>query len=137
MSGFEVGTNVNLTLPNYYRQFNIKGASMFSIEEFSQKFKSDIISGFMGIAPYTRVELNNNANQRLQKNESLLFQLYNNHNVSNMIVSFYVHDRAFMTTSFMKFGSYDKDGFNHTWPWWEFETASNRSWALEVKTASI
>lgn len=130
-------TNVNLTLPNFYREFTLNGTSVFSIDQLSSKFESNIMSGFLGIAPYTKVELNNDVTQRLQYNESLMYQIYNNHNISNMIVSFYVNNQAYMTTSFMKFGSYDKDAFDDSARWWEFETASNRSWALNMKNATF
>ena len=49
-----------------------------------------------------------------------------------MIVAFYVHKQSYMTTSFMKVGGYDPEGFDSNSAINTMETLANTSWALNL-----
>jgi len=60
MLGFDVTTTFNMTLPAYFREF-VYEASFLEVQRFDRYnqtsahvgFKSDVISGYFGIAPVT------------------------------------------------------------------------------------
>ena len=58
--------------------------------------------------------------------------MYQDGQVENMIISFYVNKETFKKTSFMKFGSYDTAGFDMNHDYFSMKTESNTSWAVDM-----
>ena len=56
-SGLEIQTIVNLTVPQYNREFSFSGY-VFEIVQINAAYSSTIASGFMGLAPYPAIENN-------------------------------------------------------------------------------
>lgn len=107
------------------------------IQQVVLPYESYTTDGFLGLRPYmfdqdaasTPAE-----NYHVQKSESLLYTLYKNKIIDNMIVAFYVHDQSYMTRdSSIKFGSYDDECFNTT----QFfngpmDTIDTNSWTISM-----
>lgn len=58
MAGQDTKSNINVTVSNYFREFNFDG-NVFSVIQINQGYRSDIVSGFVGIGPYTAINNEN------------------------------------------------------------------------------
>merc|ERR1712178_327524 len=65
------------------------------------------------------------------KMENTMYSVINNApNVSSACFSFYIHNKDYRTTSFMKYGGYDWAGFASSADNQGFWTMSSTSWAI-------
>lgn len=55
LTGWETKTMFNITLPSFLRQFVYNGY-VFEIIQLSAPYKSDLVSGFIGLGPYTAID---------------------------------------------------------------------------------
>lgn len=105
MAGMEITTNINLTVPSYYRQTVMTDLYMLSIQSLSKNYSSDIMGGYIGLGPFTAIDVLMSAH--LQKQEVFLYELKDKHHIDHQTVAFYVSTDP-SQPSFMKFGSYDR-----------------------------
>lgn len=130
LTGYETAISMDLTLPTFYREYRMPEFEIFLVMQLAQEYTSTFASGFFGLAPYTIAD--QGTFQRLQRNESLLWKLYQDEEVGGLIVSFYVNRQDEDKTSFMKLGGYDAAGFDSKHERGTMETEDNASWAVTM-----
>ena len=73
MQGMEITTHVNMTVPSFYRQTIMNDLYLFSIQQLEVNYTSDIMSGYIGLAPYTDLDVL--MSNHLQEEEVFLHEL--------------------------------------------------------------
>lgn len=107
MSGTMAATNFNMTLKSYYRNYVVQPLSFNQASTFASYYTGTIAAGWWGLAPWTLATSLN-----MQAEQSFLYeQSVTTNTLDAPVVSFYVHNNSYRTTSMMKFGGWDWMGF--------------------------
>lgn len=98
-----------MTVPTFLREFIYSGYAFEILQLRDADYDSTLISGYIGIGPYTSIN-KLDPFQQVQQTEVLVYQMRSQGVIDNQIVSFYLNkDPA--KESFVKFGGYDKECF--------------------------
>jgi len=71
-----------MTLPKYLRQYIYKGFAFEIIQLRTTNYISSLVSGYIGIAPYTNIE-NDDPFSLVQPPENLLYQMRGQNVIDN------------------------------------------------------
>lgn len=134
VSGQELSTRLNFTVEDYYRQFYYQGY-VFGIIQTNEDYKSDDISGYIGIGPYSLIE-HLPDDQHITKGENFLYQLRAENHIEYQIISFYLDQNNTMN-SFVKYGSYDPECFQDPENIMVIKTTDDTGWRFQSPEISI
>jgi hypothetical protein len=81
MYGLEIKTDLNFTVPSFYRETVLDDIYMLSINKLEKTYKSDVIAGYMGLAPYTGIDILES--NHLIFEEVLLYELKENKHIEH------------------------------------------------------
>lgn len=81
MMGLEIKTDLNFTVPEYYREAVLDDIYMLSIQELSKTYSSEMVAGYLGLGPYTGIDRRESTH--LKHDEVLLFELKERHHIEH------------------------------------------------------
>ena len=81
MQGLEIKTDLNFTVPGYYRETVLDDIYMLSIQELEKTYRSDIVGGYLGLGPYTGIDIRES--NHLKYDEVLLYELKTYHHIDH------------------------------------------------------
>jgi len=81
MMGLEIKTDLNFTVPEYFRESVLDDIYMLSIQELSKPYTSEMVSGYLGLGPYTGIDRRESTH--LKHDEVLLFELKERHHIEH------------------------------------------------------
>lgn len=129
MQGLEIQTDLNFTVPDYFRETVFDDIYMLSIQQLEKTYRSSILGGYLGLGPYTGIDIL--ASNHLTHDEVLLYELKHKRHIDHQTVAIYVSSNP-NEPSMLKFGSYDPEGFANPDDMGVFDTVSYNTWAIDA-----